>query len=64
MNLLGMSEASRRLRVHPLTVRRWEASGILTAIRDSANRRLFREEDVAALVEQRAECNKTEVAGV
>lgn len=53
MELLGMSEAARRLRIHPFTLRRWSEAGKVTPLRDSAGRRLFLSEDIARLVEER-----------
>ncbi|MHB9025015.1 MAG: MerR family DNA-binding transcriptional regulator [Armatimonadota bacterium] len=55
MELLGVSEAARRLRVHPFTLRRWDESGRLKAIRDSAGRRLYTSEQIADFARQRAE---------
>ncbi len=53
MELLGMSEAARRLRVHYYTLRRWCLAGKVQPIRDSAGKRLFRAEDIDALVAER-----------
>ena len=54
MELLGMSEAARRLKVHPFTLRRWSEAGKVKPMRDSAGRRLFLGEDIAQLVKERA----------
>lgn len=51
--LLGMSEASRRLRIHPCTLRRWSESGKVKPLRDSTGRRLFRAEEIDRLVRER-----------
>jgi len=55
MLLLGCSEAARRLRVHPLTLHRWHATGQLipTAV-DSEKRRLYSEEQIAEFAAKRA----------
>ena len=53
MELLGTSEAARRLRVHPFTLVRWDARGILTPMRDSAGRRLYLAETIEALAQKR-----------
>jgi excisionase family DNA binding protein len=54
MELLGMSEAARRLRIHLSTLRRWDETGKLKPMRDSGNRRLFFGADVDKLARERA----------
>lgn len=49
MALLGVREAARRLGVHENTLRRWEASGLIHAVRLPTGVRRFREEDVQRL---------------
>jgi hypothetical protein len=53
IQLLGMSAAAARLRVHPFTLRRWCEKGKLTPIRDSTGRRLFLAELIEALARER-----------
>jgi DNA-binding transcriptional MerR regulator len=48
-----MSEASRRLRVHPNTLRRWCDNDRLQPMRDSANRRLFDGQRINKLAAER-----------
>ena len=62
MVLLGMSEASRRLRIHPITLRRWAESGKIVPIRDSAGRRLYTEEQIDECISQR-EMERQQKAG-
>jgi len=54
MEILGIGEAARRLRVHPFTLRRWCESGQVKPIRDSEGRRLFLAEDIDRMVTDRA----------
>jgi excisionase family DNA binding protein len=49
MALLGVREAARRLGVHENTLRRWESSGLIHAVRLPTGVRRFREEDVQRL---------------
>jgi DNA-binding transcriptional MerR regulator len=58
IELVGVSEAARRLRVHPFTLRRWEERGIVSPIRDSAGRRIFMGEDIDRLVREREQKRK------
>lgn len=60
MELLGVSEAARRLKVHPFTLRRWEARGIVSPVRDSSGKRLFMGEDIDRLVRERESVGKSE----
>ena len=53
MEILGMSEAARRLEVHPFTLRRWCESGKVQPMRDSAGRRLFRADQIEKLARER-----------
>ncbi|MBI2843046.1 MAG: MerR family transcriptional regulator [Armatimonadetes bacterium] len=53
LEILGMSEAARRLRVHPFTLRRWCEAGKVYPMRDSTGRRLFLGSDIAKLVQER-----------
>jgi excisionase family DNA binding protein len=52
MALLGVREAARRLGVHENTLRRWEQSGLIHAVKLPTGVRRFREEDVQKLYEQ------------
>lgn len=54
VELLGMSEAARRLQVHPFTLRRWSESGKVKPKRDSAGRRIFMAKDIDKLAQERA----------
>lgn len=47
--LLQVREAARRLGVHENTLRRWEQSGYLAAVRLPSGVRRFRAEDVEAV---------------
>jgi excisionase family DNA binding protein len=47
--LLGVREAARRLGVHENTLRRWEQSGLINAVKLPTGVRRFREEDVERL---------------
>jgi excisionase family DNA binding protein len=49
MALLGVREAARRLGVHENTLRRWEQSGFIRAVKLPTGVRRFREEDVERL---------------
>jgi excisionase family DNA binding protein len=49
MGLLGVREAARRLGVHENTLRRWEQSGLIHAVKLPTGVRRFREEDVDRL---------------
>jgi len=61
MQLLGPLEASRRLGVHPFTLRRWDESGVLKPdIREYSGRRLYREETIERFAKERA-AKKSEV---
>ena len=55
-DLLRIGEAAKLLGVHEETVRRWEAAGIIEAIRmpPPDGQRRFRRVDVLALIEQGA----------
>jgi len=53
MILLGTSEAARRLKIHPFTLKRWDESGKLVPIRDSSGKRLYTEEQVAEFIQRR-----------
>ena len=48
--LLTTGEAAELLQASVQTVRRWEASGHLTAVRTPGNQRRFRRSEVAALL--------------
>jgi excisionase family DNA binding protein len=52
MALLGVREAARRLGVHENTLRRWEQSGLVHAVKLPTGVRRFREEDVQRLYEE------------
>jgi excisionase family DNA binding protein len=52
MSLLGVREAARRLGVHENTLRRWEQSGLIRAVKLPTGVRRFREEDVQKLYEE------------
>ena len=52
MSLLGVREAARRLGVHENTLRRWEQSGLIHAVKLPTGVRRFREEDVQKLYEE------------
>jgi excisionase family DNA binding protein len=47
--LLGVREAARRLGVHENTLRRWEQSGLIHAVKLPTGVRRFREEDIERL---------------
>lgn len=49
--LLTLSEASKTLKVHPNTLRKWDKKGILKAIRfgERGDRR-YRKEDISKLI--------------
>jgi excisionase family DNA binding protein len=49
MALLGVREAARRLGVHENTLRRWEQSGLINAVKLPTGVRRFRAEDVQRL---------------
>ena len=49
MVLLGVREAARRLGVHENTLRRWEKTGLIHAVKLPTGVRRFREEDVERL---------------
>jgi excisionase family DNA binding protein len=49
MSLLGVREAARRLGVHENTLRRWEQSGLIRAVKLPTGVRRFREEDIESL---------------
>jgi excisionase family DNA binding protein len=49
MALLGVREAARRLGVHENTLRRWENTGLIRAVKLPTGVRRFREEDVERL---------------
>jgi excisionase family DNA binding protein len=49
MALLGVREAARRLGVHENTLRRWEQSGLIRAVKLPTGVRRFRAEDVEQL---------------
>jgi excisionase family DNA binding protein len=49
MALLGVREAARRLGVHENTLRRWEQSGLIRAVKLPTGVRRFRAEDVERL---------------
>jgi excisionase family DNA binding protein len=49
MALLGVRAAARRLGVHENTLRRWEQSGLIHAVKLPTGVRRFREEDVERL---------------
>jgi excisionase family DNA binding protein len=49
MPLLGVREAARRLGVHENTLRRWEKSGLIHAVKLPTGVRRFRAEDVERL---------------
>lgn len=54
MAILGTSEVARRLKIHPVTLHRWEAKGVLMpAMRDSSGKRLYWEEDIERFAQQR-----------
>jgi putative resolvase len=52
MALLGVREAARRLGVHENTLRRWEQTGLIRAVRLPTGVRRFRAEDVQRLYEE------------
>lgn len=64
MELLGISEAARRLRVHPFTLRRWHLSGKLVPICDSAGRRLYTPEQIEDVVRLREAEKQAKKGGV
>ena len=49
MALLGVREAARRLGVHENTLRRWEQTGLIRAVKLPTGVRRFRAEDVERL---------------
>jgi excisionase family DNA binding protein len=49
---LSVTEASERLGVHPVTVRRWAEAGELTCSRTPGGHRRFRASDIAAWLER------------
>jgi excisionase family DNA binding protein len=51
MPQIGVREAARRLGVHENTLRRWEQSGLIHAVKLPTGVRRFREEDVQKLYE-------------
>ena len=51
--LLLVNEVATMLRVHPDTVRRWDAEGRLRAIRTPGNQRRWWESEVRELLEVR-----------
>lgn len=53
--LLSMRQVAARLGVHPRTVRRWDAKGILPSLRLPSNHRRFRVADVDRLLESAEE---------
>jgi excisionase family DNA binding protein len=52
MALLGVREAARRLGVHENTLRRWEQTGLIHAVKLPTGVRRFRTEDVQKLYEE------------
>jgi putative resolvase len=52
MELLGVREAARRLGVHENTLRRWEQTGLIRAVKLPTGVRRFRAEDVQRLYEE------------
>jgi putative resolvase len=52
MALLGVREAARRLGVHENTLRRWEQTGLIRAVKLPTGVRRFRAEDVQRLYEE------------
>jgi excisionase family DNA binding protein len=52
MALLGVREAAQRLEVHENTLRRWEKSGLIRAVKLPTGVRRFRAEDVERLYEE------------
>ena len=49
--LLKLSEASKILKVHPNTLRKWDRKGILVAVRFGERKdRRYRKEDIMKLV--------------
>jgi putative resolvase len=50
--LLGVREAARRLGVHENTLRRWEQSGLIHAVKLPTGVRRFRAEDIQKLVDE------------
>ena len=63
MVLLGTSEVARRLGIHPFTLKRWDDSGRLVAMRDSSGKKLYTEEQITAFAQQRAADKAQGVAG-
>lgn len=53
MELLGISEAARRIGVTTATLTRWDSAGKLRAFRDSARRRLYMAEDITHFIRER-----------
>ncbi len=57
--LFTLEEACEMLKVHPNTLRRWDAKGILPAIRIGEKRiRRYRKEDILRLLEGDAKLSK------
>ena len=52
MALLGVREAARRLGIHENTLRRWEQTGLIRAVKLPTGVRRFRAEDVERLCEE------------
>jgi putative resolvase len=52
VELLGVREAARRLGVHENTLRRWEQTGLIRAVKLPTGVRRFRAEDVQRLYEE------------
>jgi putative resolvase len=52
MALLGVREAARRLGIHENTLRRWEQTGLIRAVKLPTGVRRFRAEDVERLYEE------------
>lgn len=55
MRLLKIGETARLLSISTSTVREWERTGRLKAVRTSTGRRLFRLEDVERLTPKEVE---------
>jgi excisionase family DNA binding protein len=52
--LIGPQEAARRLGVSRTTLIRWEAAGLLSAVRTPTGQRRYRDDDINALSTGRA----------
>jgi len=52
--LLTISEAARRLSVHPETLRRWERAGEVASVRTLGGHRRFRADDIDAILDRMA----------